>query len=279
MRCNDAGPSARRHLRSKYAQMNSPANVYARTMLSLAFLLAACSGAGGGGSGSGDAGPSTWLDASPPSDSGLGETTSGAPEITSLSIAGALDDSTKSVTVVADVWDPQGLADISGGKIYFGPTLLGAMEQKGPGTYSFELSWLMLNNAELIKIAPSATIQRKLSIAFSDVAGHTTYKEHVLQLSCAAAGEALGACGSCQAYQPGETVKSFADCVTRVCVAPGQNCRQACEAQGLACLSTLKCWSQDCANTYCKFDPPQAALPTVRVGGSMRVHMTALRHH
>ncbi|MCK6533161.1 MAG: hypothetical protein L6Q84_09325 [Polyangiaceae bacterium] len=178
----------------------------------------------------------------------------GAPVIASVLVSGALDYDDRSVTLTVDVNDPDGLADIVGGKLYSKDKskFLGAFDQVSGGTFTKTVSWLALNDVEPIILGVGAKTTRTVLIEFSDTTHKGASVEQSLELSCAACAncKACGKCtaGKCTLCEPSLSAVdcavfcsslgmmcscAYSACGDTACAVNG--CNDPCPASGCAC--------------------------------------------
>jgi len=182
----------------------------------------------------------------------------GPPEIVQVLVSGALDNNDKSVTLAVDVTDPDGLADISGGKLYSADKaqFLGPFTQLSAGTYSATISWQSLNDVSPVAFPKGSSVSRSVLIEFSDMAGGLASKEQALTLSCAGCGPECLACGVCK-LDPG----------CNICDLSGKTktCTELCNSVGMTCACSYpSCQNFTCAIGTCDSPCPSGASCSCR---------------
>lgn len=187
----------------------------------------AASSGGSAGQGGTSAGGSAGTGGSP-----------GAPVISGVLVTGALDDDSKSVTLTVDVSDPDGLADIAGGKLFAKDKskFLGAFNQVSGGTFTQSVSWEALNDVETVVLGLGAKTTRTVLIEFTDTTQQSASVEQSLELSCAA-------CANC---------KACGKCTAGICTmcdpaSVAVDCSAFCSGFGMMC----SCAYSACGNTAC----------------------------
>ena len=238
------------------------------TLLLLA-SFAACS-AGSAGGGLGDAGLSTspGADASvldPREEAGTSSgadatlvdgQTGGGPRILTFGANVTQITEAESVRFVAVVTHPGGLEKLVGGQLAdaSGAIKYGAFVADHQGTYSLDLSWAQMNQAQALTFT-SAGASRLFRATFFDVAGTTVFQDATIALTCdgmnrakpaACAGKCVdlssdsGNCGACGTRCSASGSCAEAKCAgwTTCLTAIGQTCDAACGAAGKHCVST-----------------------------------------
>lgn len=163
----------------------------------------------------------------------------GGPQFISLQTSAAKITAGETVTITALVTDPDGLADIVGGTlsntdgtIAYGPFVAAGQ----PGTYSIDLSWDAIQQAEPIEFV-GMDLTRTFRAEFVDLAVHSATKTVDLALTCSTGSACNGICTDVAAD-------------AAHCGACGVVCQDGCENS--ACTPTLgECIESESGFTTC----------------------------
>lgn len=181
-----------------------------------------------------------------PTDTGTPEPTATAttseasgPQFISLQTSAAKITAGETVTITALVTDPDGLDDIVGGTlsntdgtIAYGPFVAAGQ----PGTYSIDLTWDALQQAEPIEFV-GMDLTRSFRAEFVDLAVHSATKTVDIALTCSTGSACDGVC-----------IDTATDAAH--CGACGVVCQDGCESS--ACTPTWgECINKDSGFTTC----------------------------
>lgn len=161
------------------------------------------------------------------------------PEILGVLVSGELDGDLASVSLTVDVTDPDGLADIAGGKLYSKDKskFLAAFTQLSAGTFTADVTWKALNDLEAVVFKAGGSTTRSVLIEFSDAASNSASREQQLEVSCAACGAGCMACGKC----------TTGTCTMCEATLTWSTCDLFCQSFGFNC----SCAYQQCGDPAC----------------------------
>jgi hypothetical protein len=196
-------------------------------------------GGDGGSAGQSDGGGGNNNDSGGGGSSDSGSAGPGAPKIVSLTPSPSSITQSGSFTVVANVTDPAGVANLAGGKLVtLGGAEIGAFNSISAGTYSITVTWDELNAAGPINFTGSNTLD--LQAQFSNEQAKQASRTMTITLTCGSGSFPSAACnGVCVNLDAdsnncgacGHAIPSFETCTNGIPVCPmaGQTaCASAC---------------------------------------------------